>query len=64
MPPSLFEARLKNCESATCTRRFNPDGTSRCVGMHCPYCGEPCGSHGHDCDGWDPDKTAKEVPYA
>lgn len=32
----------KECTDLRCSRI---DG--RCVGMHCPRCGEPCGSQGH-----------------
>lgn len=33
-----------DCRDVRCTRR---DG--KCVGWHCPHCGQPCSSQGHDC---------------
>lgn len=54
----LEEVR-KNCVDPRCTRigsveKLNPNDPESlrgtCVGYHCHYCGEPCGSIGHpDC---------------
>lgn len=51
----LAYAGKESCEDVRC-RRFvsrNEDGTydfGPCMGWHCSYCDQPCGSQGHRCD--------------
>lgn len=46
----------KDCKDVRCRRMGwsrDADGTlqlGECVGWHCSYCDEPCGSQGHGCD--------------
>lgn len=51
-----IDAFVASCESWACTRmgstQRRADGSwdkGRCVGYHCPYCGESCSMMGHDC---------------
>lgn len=42
-----------DCMDVRCTRMISPDPphiTPGCMGWHCSYCDEPCGSQGHNCD--------------
>lgn len=53
--PLCYQGK-EGCESVTCTHtgvRQREDGTwdlGRCIGYHCSYCDQPCGSQGHNCD--------------
>jgi hypothetical protein len=53
--PVAYQGK-EGCDNPRCTRAHYPDESgylvadmSRCVGYHCVYCGEPCGSQGHKC---------------
>lgn len=41
--------RVEPKHSDRCTVMGYPDGSVKCVGYHCPYCGEACSSQGHEC---------------
>ena len=39
-----------DCTSLECRRRQLPDGSTVCMGYHCPLCDAPTNSYGHhDC---------------
>lgn len=52
--PLAYQGKV-GCEDPRCTRMIhrNEDGTftmGACMGWHCEYCDEPCGSQGHSCE--------------
>jgi hypothetical protein len=55
-PDEVFQQRVEECDSITCTRL-----NGKCIGWHCPYCTEPCSSQGHDCEGWTEGISAEEA---
>lgn len=42
----------EDCRDVRCRRLLSSDGLlgEGCLGWHCSYCDEPCGSQGHKCD--------------
>lgn len=45
--------RFPDCQNPACTRMgfgTGADFMGVCVGYHCPKCGLPCSSHGHNCE--------------
>lgn len=49
----LAYAGKEDCQSGLCRSMLDGNGGWKCIGWHCAYCDEPCGSQGHRCEAAD-----------